>query len=181
MNHKYTAELLAPLVQSSQSVAQVLRKLGLRQLGSVHTHVSKVIQRLGLDTSHFTGQATNAGDHHQGGPAKRDWVAILVYRPERDIREPAFRLRRALIESGVPYICGRCAHDPVWFSQELRLQVDHRNGDWRDNRPENVWFLCPNCHSQTPNHSGNKGGTSVTSCAKRDRDRRRKRQNAEVA
>lgn len=27
----------------------------------------------------------------------------------------------------------------------------HKNGDWRDNRAYNLRFLCPNCHSQTPN------------------------------
>jgi Zn finger protein HypA/HybF involved in hydrogenase expression len=25
------------------------------------------------------------------------------------------------------------------------------DGDWLNNEPENVRFICPNCHSQTPN------------------------------
>ena len=30
------------------------------------------------------------------------------------------------------------------------LAVDHVDGDWRNDRAENLRFLCPNCHSQTP-------------------------------
>jgi 5-methylcytosine-specific restriction endonuclease McrA len=44
-------------------------------------------------------------------------------------------------------------------SKELVLELDHINGNNRDHRPNNLRFLCPNCHSQTPTwgNRGNKG------------------------
>lgn len=38
------------------------------------------------------------------------------------------------------------------------LQVDHIDGDWRNNSKENLRLICPNCHSLTENFgSRNKG------------------------
>lgn len=38
------------------------------------------------------------------------------------------------------------------------LNLHHMDGNWRNNRPENLQLLCPNCHSLTNNYGGrNKG------------------------
>ena len=42
----------------------------------------------------------------------------------------------------------------LWNGKPLTLQLHHINGNNRDNRLENLTFLCPNCHSQTDNFSG---------------------------
>lgn len=88
-------------------------------------------------------------------------------RPASSGREKAVRLRRALIESGRDYQCSQsgCALRDVWNGRELRLTVDHINGVPTDCRAENLRFLCPNCHSQTPTWGKNQNGTSITSSA----------------
>ena len=53
---KYTREVLEPLVKSSRSLAEVMRKLGLRTTGGNHRYISLRIRNAQLDTSHFKGR-----------------------------------------------------------------------------------------------------------------------------
>jgi hypothetical protein len=34
------------------------------------------------------------------------------------------------------------------------VEVEHIDGDWQNNNPENLILLCPNCHSLTPTYRG---------------------------
>ena len=72
-----------------------------------------------------------------------------MLRPAGSAREKPGRLRRALVQSGVPYRCSRCGTGPDWLGGTLTLHVDHVNGERHDNRPGNLRFLCPNCHATT--------------------------------
>ncbi|WP_420918477.1 HNH endonuclease [Streptomyces caniscabiei] len=36
-------------------------------------------------------------------------------------------------------------------------KIDHVNGNWRDNRRENLRYLCPNCHALTETWCRQKG------------------------
>lgn len=61
------------------------------------------------------------------------------------------KLRRTVILAElVPYKCSLCPLGPEWQGKPLTLQLDHINGDCEDDRVENLRFLCPNCHTQTP-------------------------------
>jgi hypothetical protein len=61
MGRKSTEELLLEAVAKSVSFAGVLRYLGIVEAGGNHAHISRSIKRLGIDTSHFTGQAWRRG------------------------------------------------------------------------------------------------------------------------
>ena len=167
---KYTRELLEPLVKESTSIAQVLRKLGLKPAGGSHTHISRKIKKYGLDDSHFLGQAANCGENHKCG-TRKIWEEVLVERTTGN-RQKSYQLRRALIESGREYKCEKCDQPPEWNGKELRLQVDHKNSNWLDDRPNNLRFICPNCHTQTEGYANSKGYVELTSMAKYCRAKR---------
>lgn len=173
---KYTREILASVVAKSISMQGVLRLLGLRPSGGMHAHLSRQLRKFGVSTGHFTGKASNKGAAHQGGPQRKSATEVLVLRTSGS-RQTALRLRRALVESGVPYACARCGTSGLWQGQPLVLQVNHLDRNWLDDRISNLEFLCPNCHSQTEGWCGGKGGTDALSDAQQHRNRRVAKRN----
>lgn len=150
---KYSQELLEEAVAASTSIAGVLRYLGLAQAGGSHAHISRTIKKMGLDTSHFRPHGKN-GSHLRRKSADE----ILVVGTRGHGREKPHMLRRALLELGRPFVCAVCGNDGTWMGASLGLHVDHVDGDFHNNGPENLRFLCPNCHSQTSNYAGRSRG-----------------------
>lgn len=148
---KYTREVLEKAVAQSVSVFGVMRLLGIKYAGGSHGHIKRRIAQFGLDTTHFTGRASNTGASHKGGKKKIQAQDVLVYgrRAHMASREESSRLRRALVEAGVVECCAVCGNGPSWQGRPLCLQIDHKDGDRFNNLKDNLRFLCPNCHSQT--------------------------------
>jgi HNH endonuclease len=77
-------------------------------------------------------------------------------------------LKRRLVEAGLlEYKCHNLIcpiHlETTWCGEPIVLHLDHINGIRNDNRLENLQFLCPNCHSQTPTYCGrNKNRTGAS-------------------
>lgn len=149
MNKKYTKELLEPVVLDSKTYSEVIKKLGLKQGGGTQTHIKKIILFFEIDTSHFySKQNKNIVSTNKKTPDR-----ILVDRSNDCVdkiqyRSKPYQLKRAMIESGVEYLCAMCGQDDNWKGNKLILDIDHIDGNWLNNKIENIRFLCPNCHSQ---------------------------------
>lgn len=129
----------------------VMRSLGASLTsGALRTYLIGRIKYYGIDTSHFLGQAWNYGKNHVGGSVKKTPEQILIIQVN-GIRSRGKLLKRALLEMGREYNCSQCELS-AWKNMPIRLEVEHINGNPMDNRPENLCFLCPNCHSQTENY-----------------------------
>ena len=155
MNHKYTKELLDPLVKKSTSFRQVLLHLGLNPLGGSHFHITKVIKRLAIDTTHFVSQAHNKGKV-LSKLTKEDILKQLTIKDAMHMRQ-SHSLKLLLYKFGLKNeVCEECGMLPIWNGKKISFHLDHKNGNRLDDRLENLRILCPNCHSQTATFSKRK-------------------------
>ncbi|MFD7664428.1 HNH endonuclease signature motif containing protein [Streptomyces sp. NPDC059788] len=147
---RWTKEVLEPAVASSTNVCEVLRYLGIEEVGGHHTHISRRIRALGIDTSHFTGKSrTRRATRH------RSDAGLLVEMPAAGARRvPSNRLKTAMLARGATDECTLCGTGPNWRGGTIPLEIDHIDGNWRNNRMENLRILCPNCHSVTDSYRG---------------------------
>jgi len=153
---KWTREVLEDVVAASTNMCEVLRRLGLEVVGGHHTHISRRVKAYGIDTSHFRLPAQRGKAWRARTPER-----LLVAQPVGQARRiPSDRLKWAMTSLGVPEHCARCGTEPVWRGRPLPLEVDHIDGDWRNNRIGNLRFLCPNCHSVTDHYRGRGKGRS---------------------
>lgn len=142
---KHTKAKLENVVKDCICLRDVLRSLGLKIGGGSQAHMRNLLKKYEIDVSHFLGQASRKG---KTNGLKKHWSEILVLHENRDRREHAFMLRRALAESGREQVCAKCGQGNEWHGDALVLEVHHMNGNWLDNRETNLCFHCPNCHQQ---------------------------------
>lgn len=129
---KHTKENLEPIIKSSLSYAEVLHKLGLRATGGNYKHLQINIDKFNLDISHMKHQASNQGKE---------------FKPFLTLRKPASIKARLIKEcKSICTLCGIFS----WKGSPLVMEMDHIDGNNRNNTRENLRLLCPNCHSQTP-------------------------------
>ena len=130
----FSRKRLESIVKSSKSLSECSRKLGFKSRSS-SVVVRNSIDGLGISRTHFV-----EGCH------KRPNSYYLA----NSKKVCGKRLRKLLLAEGVEYKCKLCGNPGSWAGRPLRLQVDHINGDTQNNTLENLRWLCPNCHDQTP-------------------------------
>ena len=148
-----TRDQMTLLIKESLSISHLLDCLGLPSVGGSYKTLHKYCLDLGLSLSELKNKQS-----------RKFRIEILT----KGSSAKGNRLKNAMLLKGVPKVCSECGQIPLWNNAPLTLQVDHINGDNRDNRLENLRFLCPNCHSQTPTFAGknNKGfkNTKIAYC-----------------
>ncbi|MFD8634354.1 HNH endonuclease signature motif containing protein [Streptomyces sp. NPDC059533] len=139
-------ETLRAAIPAATSYADLMRALDLPVDDVNHRRVRRRVAQLGLDVSHFKRRSWATT---KAAPSRSGAADVLVVLPEGAPRTNRTRLHRALREIGIPYACEGCGNTGEWLGRPITLQIDHVNGDWLDNRQENLRYLCPNCHSLT--------------------------------
>lgn len=140
---KWSNSQLAEAVSLSSHWSDLHRNLGTGSIcGSTLTHLKNRCLNAGIDTSHFVKPSIAIKVSSSTKPAS----VILVNSPKLKSRTRRNQLLRALKERDVAYECVGCSNPGKWLDLNLRLEVDHVDGNWRNNSQDNLRLLCPNCH-----------------------------------
>ena len=156
----YTTEEIQAFCNDSFSYAEVLRKAGRKQGGGAQKTLREKIELYNIDISHFTGQnwrkgKTKKSDSRllQQGLNQEKYLLEEVFVKNSPVTQ---KVLRGYIErhSVLEYKCQNCGCNGNWQGGKIALEVHHINGDNKDNRLENLQYLCPNCHALTDTYCG---------------------------
>lgn len=147
---------LEKLVNESNSIAELLRKLEIRANGGSYKYISNLIEKFKLDTKHFSGKKHSSGRTYPKVPLE-DYLSN-----KKSIS--SFKLKIKLIKNGLlKEICSSC-NLTEWLGEPIPLELDHIDGNFLNNNLENLRILCPNCHAKTNTYRGRNKRTHKKCC-----------------
>lgn len=135
-------------VNTSFSYKDVFKKLNLNGSGRHYVILKRYIKSYNISIEHFTGHY-KVKNHKVMG-----FVPLNEILVEQSTYSNSNRLRKRLIKEGIfKQECARCKLT-TWQEKPIPLELEHKNGNKKDNRLENLEILCPNCHALTDCYRG---------------------------
>lgn len=148
---KYDQDSLKEAVKNSKTMRQVALALKLNESGGTFITLRKKMAEWQIDITHFLGKSINQYQIPHNVISLNDVLNNKVYVRSKSLKEK-------LIKAEI--FTHKCMGDNCditeWRGRPLTLELDHIDGNKRNNSLTNLRLLCPNCHSQTDTWRGRK-------------------------
>lgn len=138
---EYSDEDVKTVSRQVTSMSQLLKCLGLACAGGNYINMRRILQRLNLTCDHWHGQAWNKDKQLKNW---EDYTRASHLKPHL-IKKRGNR-------------CEKCGGEK-WFGNDIPLEIHHLDGDRTNNREDNIFLYCCNCHSFTDNWRNKKHST----------------------
>jgi len=129
------------MVEDSNTLKEILEKLGLDTRGGNYRTLNKRLKRDNIDTTKMKENLYK--NRNVANPLKDEEIFC-----DAGVCRTSTIRRRIVKKKIFEYKCSEC-NICEWNGKELSLELDHIDGNPRNNCLKNLRFLCPNCHSQT--------------------------------
>ena len=133
----YTKEELEKIIKESKTYREVIIKLGYSSVtGGNNETLKNRIKKYNISTEHFNPYMIRS---KKGNLLDKDIFCLNSTVSQNAIRNH-FKNKKYK-----EYKCEVCELEPFWNGKSLTLTLDHINGNNKDNRINNLRWLCPNC------------------------------------
>jgi hypothetical protein len=129
----YTDEQLIEYSKKVKSLSGLLKMIGKKPAGGNFANLKRLIQKLNINTDHWTGQGWNKDQQLKDW---KDYTKVECLKPHL-IRHRGSK-------------CENC-NLTEWKNSSIPLEVHHIDGDRTNNNLCNLQLLCCNCHAMTDN------------------------------
>ena len=97
---------------------------------------------------HGTCYTFSADDRHRGTTSRaKKYISTTPF------EQLGYKCRKRVIMEDQNGACAICSLTN-WYGLPISFEIDHIDGNSKNNNRSNLRMLCPNCHSQTPTWRG---------------------------